>query len=48
MKVDLPLLRSSLAPTRVNTLSTRPTFAFEAGTKEPDCARIEISAVVRK
>ena len=36
MNVDLPLLRSSLAPTLVKTLSTSPTLAFDAGTNDPD------------
>ncbi len=40
MNVDWPFPRLSLAPTRVNTRSTRPTVASSAGTKLPICARI--------
>ena len=35
MKVDWPEAKSSLAPMRVNTRSTRPILALFAGTKEP-------------
>ena len=35
MKVDWPLLRSSLAPMRVKIRSTRPMRAARAGTKDP-------------
>ena len=45
MKVLWPLLRSSLAPMRVNTRSTTPMLAALAGTKEPICAMSAISAV---
>ena len=38
IKVDCPDAKSSDAPTRVNTLSTIPTRASLAGTKEPICA----------
>ena len=35
MKVEWPCTRSSCAPTRVNTRSTIPSLADEAGTKQP-------------
>ena len=36
------------APTRVKILSTNPTRALSAGTKDPICARRVIKAVWRK
>ena len=47
-KVDSPLARLSEAPTRQKILSTIPSFAFEAGTKEPICASKIIKAFCRK
>ena len=47
MKVDCPADRSSEAPTRVKMLSTIPTVALSAGTKQPICAISTISAVCR-
>ena len=44
MNVDRPLRISSDAPTLVNILSTKPTWALSAGTKEPACARIDSRA----
>ena len=48
MKVDSPLDKLSEAPTRVNTLSTKPILAESAGTKEPIWANKTIKAVCRK
>ena len=48
MKVERPLRRSSLAPTRVKIRSINPIRAFSAGTKQPDWARILTNATVRK
>ena len=45
MKVDCPEARSSEAPILVNILSTIPTVADLAGTKEPICAIRIIRAV---
>ena len=45
MKVDSPSEMLSLAPTLVNILSTNPTFALSAGTKQPICASRTIRAV---
>ena len=47
MNVLRPRARSSLAPTRVNTRSTIPISASAAGTNEPICAMITISATCR-
>ncbi len=47
MNVDIPADRSSEAPILVNTMSTMPTVADFAGTKEPICAMSTISAVCR-
>lgn len=44
IKVDWPLARSSEAPTLVKILSTIPTLALLAGTKEPIWANRTISA----
>ena len=48
IKVDRPCERSSEAPTRENILSTTPIFADFAGTNEPICAIIIITAFCRK
>lgn len=48
MKVERPRARSSEAPTRLNSRSTTPICADPAGTKEPICARIAISAFWRR
>ena len=45
MNVLLSLNRSSLAPTRLKTLSTIPIVAASAGTKLPAWARMAITAV---
>ncbi len=47
MKVDSPRDKLSEAPTRVNTLSTKPMEAEVAGTKLPICAINTIKAVCR-
>ena len=46
--VDCPRARLSEAPTRQNIRSTKPIFAFRAGTHEPMCAKNTISAFCRK
>ena len=48
IKVELPRCNASCAPMRVIILSTTPTMASCAGTKEPICAIITISAVCFK
>ncbi|MNY33865.1 hypothetical protein D3C86_1681640 [compost metagenome] len=48
MKVERPRARSSDAPTRENSRSTTPIWAASAGTKEPICARMVISAFWRR
>ena len=48
MKVERPRARSSAAPTRENSRSTTPMCAGCAGTKEPICAMIAISAFWRR
>src|SRR5882672_4325 len=48
MKVERPRAKSSAAPTRLNSRSTTPIVAEPAGTYEPICARIAISAFCRK
>ena len=48
MNVDLPPLKSSVAPILENILSTFPIFALVAGTNEPDWAKITIKAFWRK
>ena len=45
IKVDSPSEMLSLAPTRVNILSTKPTLAVCAGTNEPTCANNTMRAV---
>ncbi len=45
INVLCPDARSSDAPTLVNILSHTPISAYEAGTKEPICARSVIIAV---
>ncbi len=47
MNVLRPRDRSSLAPTRVNTRSATPIDASSAGTNDPICARMTISATCR-
>ena len=47
IKVDWPAVRSSEAPTRVKTLSTMERVAARAGTKEPICAIMVMSATWR-
>lgn len=47
IKVERPVAKSSAAPTLVNTASTMPISAERAGTKEPICAMITISAIWR-
>ena len=47
MKVDSPEAMLSLAPTRVNILSTIPILADSAGTNDPICAIITMRAVWR-
>ena len=47
IKVLSPCEMLSLAPTRVNILSTTPIWADEAGTKEPICAISTMRAVCR-
>ena len=47
IKVDSPSEMLSLAPTRVNILSTTPIDALSAGTNEPIWASSTISAVWR-
>ena len=47
MNVDWPPAMSSLAPTRVNTRSTRRRSALAAGTKLPACARTTARATWR-
>ena len=44
MKVDMPAVMSSCAPTRVKIRSARPTTALSAGTKLPHCASSTITA----
>ena len=48
MNVERPRLISSDAPTLVKILSTSPTWALLAGTKEPACAKIESNAAQRR
>ena len=48
MNVERPRARLSLAPMRVKTRSTTLSLADRAGTNDPICARITISAVCRK
>ena len=48
MKVDIPRVRSSCAPTRVKIRSQRPIEADWAGTKDPDWASRVISAAWRR
>jgi hypothetical protein len=48
MKVERPRARSSAAPTRLNSRSTMPIWADSAGTKEPICAMMAISAFWRR
>lgn len=47
MKVLRSRKRSSLAPILENSLSTTPIFAESAGTKDPTCAKMTVSAVCR-
>ena len=47
MKVDWPIARLSEAPTREKMRSHRPRRAEAAGTKEPICARMQMSAACR-
>jgi hypothetical protein len=48
MNVDRPRARLSDAPIRVKTRSTIGSSAESAGTNDPICARIEISAACRR
>ena len=48
MKVERPRARLSDAPMRVKTRSTSGSSADSAGTNEPICARIAISAAWRR
>ena len=48
IKVERPRARLSLAPMRVKMRSTAPRRALRAGTKQPICAMITISAVCRR
>jgi hypothetical protein len=48
MNVDWPDVRSSPAPTRVNTRSTTPIDADAAGTKPPHCAISTMIATCRR
>ena len=48
MIVERPRARSSAAPTRLNSLSTTPILADWAGTNDPACAIIAMSAFCRR